>query len=171
MHLPMTNRVDEVQTTVNPMVFYVPTVQPWLITQVLIIFLIDIVNDRLPATRVRRRFKINRCSSQLYLPGPVVNCISKSWSVHNSQPQLDSFLLNVHCCSINTHSLLDTLCIIRNLITISVAMFQRGIRETFILIATKNQSLHSNDSVLSTCKAGNQNTAEGASQLLATTHR
>lgn len=46
---PVATRVDEVETAVNSMVFNVSPVQTRLITEVLIILVVDIVNYGLPA--------------------------------------------------------------------------------------------------------------------------
>ena len=50
LHSPMPSRGYEVKTTMYTMILDVTTVQPRLIPQVSIILLIDVVNDRLPAT-------------------------------------------------------------------------------------------------------------------------
>lgn len=47
---PVSTRIDEVETTVHTMVFNVPAVQARLVPQVLIILLIHIVDNGLPAT-------------------------------------------------------------------------------------------------------------------------
>ena len=48
-HSPVAERVDEVEATVDAMVFNVPSVEARLVSQVLVILLIAVVDDRLPA--------------------------------------------------------------------------------------------------------------------------
>lgn len=49
MSSPVTKRVDEVETAVDSVVFNVPPVKARLVPEVLVVLLIAVVNDRLPA--------------------------------------------------------------------------------------------------------------------------
>lgn len=67
IHSPMTTGIDEIQAAVHTMVLNVPTIQPRFVSQILIILLVDIVYDGLPAERAsvgRERAMVGRRGEQ-----------------------------------------------------------------------------------------------------------
>ncbi len=108
--LPMATRVDEVETTVNSMVFYIPSIETRFISQILVVFLIHIVNDGLPTTiMVYTHPQCDTPTPDWCLPSSIVHCISKPRCIHDSKPQFYPLLLNIHSSSIYAYCLLDSL--------------------------------------------------------------
>lgn len=127
--VPVTEGRDEVEAAVHAVVLDVLTVQSALVSEVLLELLVDVVCHRLPAEHrsktvsqqqhlyimvilhlVFENKRGKRDHQALYVPFSVIDGVSESWCVHDSELQLDALLLDVHRVFGDLHRLSDPLC-------------------------------------------------------------